>query len=218
MKRVVGVGAGGHAKVVIDILRLLGAYELVGLLDPNPELRRTNVLGVRVLGDDNLLPKMWSDGVRHAFIGLGAIAGTQHRRRLYEMVRRYGFEIVEAVHPQAVLAASADIGHGPTVMANAVIGAAARLGDDVIVNTSAVVEHDCVVGNHVHIATGARLAGSVRVGDGALIGLGACVRQSINIGRNSIVGAGAVVVDDVPECTVVVGIPARSLRKVGSCG
>ena len=213
VRRVVGLGAGGHAKVVIDTLRLLGCYELVGLLDSERELWNTDVLGIPVLGDDGLLPKLWEQGVRHAFIGLGGAAKTEPRRRLFCMARKYGMTIVDAIHPSAVVAQSAEIGHGPTILANAVVNADARLGDNVTINTGAIVEHECVIGNNVHVATGARLGGGVIVGNGSHIGLGASVRQDIRIGENAIVGAGAVVVKDVPDGVVVVGVPARILAK-----
>jgi UDP-perosamine 4-acetyltransferase len=209
---VIGLGAGGHAKVVIEMLRLIGGYKLVGLLDPRPHLWNTNVLGVPVLGDDCLLTELYYEGVRHAFIGLGSVGDTAPRQRLYEEVRGRGFEIVQAIHPQAILAPSADIGPGATVMAAAVINTAASLGENVVVNTGAIVEHDCRIGDHVHIASGARLASTVDVGAGTHIGLGACIRQCIRIGRQAIVGAGAVVVDDVPDNVVVVGVPARVLQ------
>ena len=212
--RVIGLGAGGHAKVVIEILRLIEGYELVGLLDPDQHLWGAEVLGVPVLGDDDLLPNLYGKGVRYAFIGLGTIGGTQPRRLLYEKVCRQGLQVVQAVHPQAFVSPSVEIGHGPTIMASAVINAAARLGDNVIVNTGAIVEHDCIIRDHVHIATGARLASTVHVGEGAHIGLGASVRQCVSIGQNAIVGAGAVVVDDVPDDVVVVGVPARILKRV----
>jgi len=192
----------------------MGSYELVGLLDPRQELWGTEVLGSPVFGGDGLLPELYDQGVGHAFIGLGAIGDTRPRRRLYEKARRQGFQIVQAIHPQAVIAPSVEIGHGPTIMAGAVINAAVRLGYNVIVNTGAIVEHDCVIGDHVHIATGARLASTVHVGEGAHIGLGASIRQCIHIGRNAVVGAGTVVVDDVPDNVIVVGVPARILKKV----
>ncbi len=213
MLRAVGLGAGGHAKVVIDIVRLLGGYELVGLLDPQEALWGSEVLGVPVLGGDHLLPQLRGQGVGHAFIGVGTVGDVRTRVRLYELARQHGLQLVAAIHPRAVVAASVEMGAGPTVMANAVINAAACLGDDVIVNTGAIVEHDCVVGDHAHVATGARLAGGVHVGEGALVGIGATVRQGRRIGRYAVVGAGAVVVDDVPDAVVVAGVPARVLRR-----
>ncbi len=215
MVRVIGLGAGGHAKVVIEALRPAGSYELLGLLDANRELWGTEVLGVPVLGGDDLLGRLYAEGVRHAFIGVGAAAETASRRRLYEATSRRGFRIISVIHPQAIIGPSVQLGDGPTILAGAVINAASRVGDNVIVNTGAIVEHDCVLGDHVHIATGARLAGGVTVGEGTHIGLGACVRQGIRVGREAIVGSGAVVVDDVVDGVVVTGVPARILKSAG---
>jgi sugar O-acyltransferase (sialic acid O-acetyltransferase NeuD family) len=206
---VVGFGAGGHAKVVIEIIRLLEEYEIVGLLEADKELWGTKVLGVEVLGDDSLMNELKGRGVSHAFIGVGTVGDAHPRRRLLERVSGFGFEIVPAIHPGAVVSSSATIGAGPTIMAGAVLNANAVIGNNVIVNTGAIVEHDCVIGDHSHIATGARLAGGVHVGSCSHIGLGAMIRQDIHIGAGVIVGAGAVVVRDVPDGKTVMGVPAR---------
>lgn len=207
-----GLGAGGHGAVVIEILRALGGWRVVGLLDTRAELWGTTVLGVPVLGDDGLLPGQYDSGVQHAFVGLGSVADTRSRQRLYERARAAGFAVPLAVHPAATVSPSATLGQGVTVMAGAVVNAGARLGENVIVNTGAIVEHECVVGDHAHIATGARLAGGVEVGEGAHVGLGASLLQGVRIGRGAVVGAGAVVLRDVIDGAVVVGVPARPLR------
>lgn len=212
--KVVGLGAGGHAKVVIEILRSHKSYALMGLLDTKPELRGKSVLGVPILGDDDLIPVLKRDGVCRFFVGLGSTGDDRRRQRLFELALQHGMKPVDAVHPQAIISPSAELGEGVTIMAGAVINACTRLGENVIVNTGAIVEHDCVIGDHVHIATGAQLASTVRVGTGAHIGAGATVRQCITIGEGAIVGAGAVVVKDVRPHTVVVGVPAYPLREV----
>lgn len=209
MIRVVGFGAGGHAKVVIEILRSMQEYEIVGLLEPRQESWGTKVLGVEVLGDDSMMGELKARGIDHAFIGVGTVGDAQPRRQLYEKVSGLGFRIVPAIHAAAIVSSSAKIGDGPTIMAGAIVNADAVIGNNVIVNTGAIVEHDCVIGDHAHIATGARLAGGVQVGPGAHIGAGAVVRQEIRIGEGAIVGAGAVVVRDVPDGTTVIGVPAR---------
>ena len=214
MTRIIGLGAGGHAKVVIEILRAMGGYEFVGLLDPQQELWGTEVLGVPVLGDDTLLSKLRNQGVEFAFIGVGTVGDTQPRERLFQKVRQQGFQIVSAIHPQAIVSPSAKIGHGPTIMARSVINATVRVGDNVIINTGAIVEHDCIIGDHSHIATGAQLASTVKVGNGTHIGAGATVIQCINIGENVLVGAGSVVIRDVPKGMTVAGCPARVIKRI----
>ena len=214
MERVIGLGAGGHAKVVIEILRLAGGYELVGLLDPDRRLWTTKVEGLPVLGDDELLRGLLSEGVQSAFLGLGAVGDTKHRQALFEMAAGLGFRMVQAVHPQAIISPTAHLGAGVTVMAGAIINPSAEIGDNVIVNTGAIVEHDCRIGAHAHVAPGARLSGNVSVGDGAHVGVGCSVRENITVGNRAIVAAGAAVVSDVADGVVVAGVPARVIRNV----
>jgi len=216
MAEVIGLGAGGHAKVMIEALRLCGDHLIVGLLDPKQDLWHTNVLDVPVLGDDSLIPELLEKGLQLAFIGLGGTGDNGPRRKLHEHALLQGIRVVQAIHPHAEISPSAQLGDGLTVMAGAVINAEARLGVNVIVNTGAIVEHDCVLGDHVHVATGARLASTVRVGPGAHIGAGATVRQGTTIGEGAIVGAGAAVVKNVEPWTVVVGVPARVLKHIGA--
>lgn len=215
MTRLVGLGAGGHARVVLDILALRGGWETICLLDNDRSLRGSVIGGAEVVGDDDLLPTLVASGFTHAFIGVGSSSDLRTRRRVYLVARDAGLEVIDAVHPTAAISASALIGHGATVGAQAVIGPEARIGENVIVNTGAVVEHGCTLGDHVHVATGAVLGGDVTVGSGTHIGLGAHLLQSVHVGADTVVGAGAVVVRDVGDAVVVAGTPARLLRRLG---
>jgi UDP-perosamine 4-acetyltransferase len=212
--RVIGLGAGGHASVVIDILQTAGGCELVGLLSVNPESWGATMLGVPVLGGDEMLPQLRAQSVTHAFIGVGSIGDTTPRRQLYEKLCQQGFELVNAIHPQAVVARSTQMGQGATIMAGCILNPGVWLGVNVVVNTGSIIEHDCRIGDHVFIGPGVRLGGSVEIEAGAHVGIGATVLQNIRIGVQAIVGAGAVVIRDVPARTVVVGIPARALRRI----
>lgn len=216
MMPLIGLGTGGHAKVMIEIIRGQSRYDIRGLLDADAGLWGTQVLGCPVIGDDRVMPELFSSGIRHAFVGVGGSGNTHPRRTLYERARQAGFSIVDTIHPKAVISTSAVCGEGVTIMAGVVINAQARLGANVIVNTGAIIEHDCEISDHVHVATGAKLAGTVFVGKGTHIGLGASVRQCVRIGANVLVGAGAVVVDDVPDNVIVVGVPARVRERTGA--
>lgn len=213
MRSLIILGAGGHAQVLVDILRLSGTYALVGLLDP-ARVGQT-AAGLPVLGGDELLPQLRAEGVDAALVGVGSTGDPALRIKLYTQLVQTGFELINALHPAALIAPSVTLGRGVAVMAGAIINPGSRLGDNVIVNTGAIVEHENVIGMHVHISPGAILCGQVQVGPGAHIGAGAVVRQGLVIGEQAVVGAGAVVVKTVLPRTVVVGVPARELRKVG---
>jgi len=214
--QVIGFGAGGHARGVIEILLSSNQYEIVGLLDPKSSLQGKEVLGVPVLGGDHGLEDLTALGIHNFFIGLGSVGDCSRRKSLYEHAVNRGMNAINAVHPSAIISKSAELGAGLTIMAGAIINASAKLGANVIINTAAVIEHDCVVEDHVHIATGARIAGGVTLHKGAHIGIGATIREGILVGQRSIIGAGAVVIRDVPADHVVVGVPARFLRFVAS--
>jgi len=208
MNRVVGLGAGGHAKVVLDILRQHPDYQILGLLDSDPTHLGTEVLGIPVIGNDELLPKLRAQGVTHFFVGVGSIGSTALRTKLYQRGITSGLDPVTAIHPAATVAPSAILGLGATIMAGAVINPCAELGANVVVNTGAIVEHDCVIGDHAHIAPGACLLGGVRIGLACHVGAMAVIRQGITVGDAAIVGAGSVGGSDGPKGIKVLGVPA----------
>ena len=209
MTALIGIGAGGHARVMIEALKLGGQFRILGILDVNKDLWNQHVAGLKVLGDERLLSQLFEQGVTHAFIGVGSVGVPHLRSKLFRNTVATGFKIVDTIHPSAIVSANASWGCGLMVFAGAVINPGAALGENVIVNTGAIVEHDCIIGDHVHVATGARLAGDVKVGSESHVGVGASVREGIRIGSRTIVGAGAVVVKDVPNGVVVTGNPAR---------
>lgn len=208
------LGGGGHARVLIDSVQASGAAKLYGILDPDRSLWGKDLMGVPVLGGDDLLRQLSQEGITEFVVGLGSIGDNQPRRRLFELGVAHRLMPITVCHPSAVRSPTAGVGAGSVLFPNAVVNAGAILGVNVIVNTGAIVEHDCVLGDHVHVATGACLCSAVHVGNGAHIGAGATVRQCVSIGGGAIIGAGAVIVKDVEPHTVVVGVPARVLKRL----
>ncbi len=207
------LGGGGHARVLVDCLQASDHVQLYGVLDRDSAHWGQTLLGVPILGGDELLAEVVAQGVNCFAVGLGGIGDNRPRQRLFELGLSFGLEPLTVMHPTAICSRWAKVGPGSQLFPGSIVNAGTELGVNVIVNSGAIVEHDCVVGPHAHVATGARLASTVRVGAGAHIGTGATVKQCITIGEQAIVGAGAVVVKDVPPHTVVVGVPARPLRQ-----
>lgn len=207
-ERIVIVGAGGHARVVLDVLRLLG-WDVAGVLTPDPP---TGCVweGVSVLGDDAWLGEPGATGYAYA-IGIGAVPGKMMARRAMHMrLTQLGVCMPALMHPAAVVARTAAVASAAQIMAGAVVQPGVRIGVNALVNTGARIDHDCTIGAHAHVATAAVLCGSVFVGEGAFIGAGAVVLPGVRVGEGAEVAAGATVTRDIPPWHRY--IPGRPLR------
>jgi len=209
------LGGGGHARVLIDCLHASSTVRLHGVLDANRALWGQDLLGVPILGADDLLAEIEARGVNCFTVGLGGTGDNRPRERLFELGLSYGLESLTVVHPTAVCSRWSKVGPGSQLLPRCIINAGTELGVNVIVNSGAIVEHDCLIRSHVHVASGATLASTVCVKERAHIGAGATIKQCVTIGEDAIVGAGAVVVKDVSSHTVVVGVPAQPIGEVG---
>ena len=105
------------------------------------------------------------------------------------------------------------IGHGLLALPNSVIHKKTIIGNNCLLNVNSVIDHECKIGNGVHIMGSAYIAGRVHIGDFSSIGANSTILPDIKIGKNAIIGAGAVVTKDVKNNQVVVGNPAKFLRK-----
>lgn len=199
-KKICILGAGGHAKVVIEIAESLGC-EIDDVFDQNNDIEKVLQYSVMHNLDDLSTSK-------NVFLALGS----NHSRKTN--AEKFSTTKINLVHPSAVISKNADLGFGNAVMAGVVINSSTIIGDHCIINTRAAIDHDCEIGNFVHVSPGATLAGNVTVDEGAQIGIGACVKQNIKIGKWAVVGAGAVVVQNVPDFSVVFGNPAKVRKKV----
>ena len=201
------LGAGGHAKVVIEAVRASGVVDIVGIVDA--AAASSHVLGVPVIGRDEDLPRLRAEGVTMALVALGT---NLHRFRIGTYLRSLGYDLPTVIHPTAFVSPSARIADGAVVMARAVVGTDTSVGALAIVNTAAVIDHDGIIGSSAHVAPGCALAGNVQVGERALVGVGSAVCPGIRIGADAVVGAGSAVVANVEAGAVVGGVPARRLK------
>lgn len=208
---VIVLGAGGHAKVLINTLRLC-SEEILGVTDADAALIGKDILGVPIIGTDDIL-KNYSTKKVQLVNGLGSVGLPLPRRKIFDECKKLGFVFAVVIHPSAVIAVDVKIGEGTQVMAGAVLQPDVCLGDNVIINTRVAVDHDCSIGSHSHIAPGVTISGGVKVGDGAHVGTGASIVQGVNIGSDTLIGAGSVVLKDIPSGVKAHGCPARVVKQ-----
>lgn len=202
------IGGGGHCRSALDVIAMEGRWRIAGILDRTERIG-DEVLGHRIIGDDDRIPSLAAEGHRF-LITAGQVRDADLRMRMAGLVLAAGGELVTVISPTARVALGATLGPGCFVGHMAVVNSGARIGSNVIINTSALVEHDAVIGSHCHVATGTLVNGDCRVGDGSLIGSGAILLQGVRVGQRCVVGAGALVLKDVPDGAIAIGQPARN--------
>lgn len=210
------VGAGDHARVLIDVINQLAFpefedWEIVALTDANPEIHGQSIMDVPVVGGDRELPKLRDQGVSYGLVGVGLTAGTAKRAEVFKMLDAAGFVLPTLVHPGALIASNVEIGAGSVILAGAIVGTGCRIGKNTIINIGASVSHDCVLEDHAVVSDGAHVTGGVTVKECVLIGAGATLLPYVTIGQNAVVASGAVVTKDIEPDIVVAGVPARAM-------
>lgn len=208
------LGAGGHGRVVLDIVLAARSHRVVGFLDNNADIHGRRIDGVPVLGAISDLRRVADQhGVRDVLIAIG---DNGVRRGLAREAEQMGLTLASAVHPSASLAHNARIGRNVVVAAGVVVCANCQIGDSVILNTGCIADHQTMIGEGSHICPGVRIAGRVVVESGTFVGIGATIVPRVKLGCESIVGAGSVVLDDVESMATVVGVPARPIKLTGA--
>jgi len=195
-------GGGGHGKTVIELVRALGTYQIIGVIDDGMEMG-DSILGVPILGNSEILAKLYDQGIRLALNAVGGIGNLPIRVKVFERIRKAGFVCPAVVHPAAFIEPSAKISAGSQIFPHAYVGSDSRVGFGSIINTGAIISHDCILEDHVNLSPGAILAGQVHVGTRVLIGMGVTINLGVQIGANTRIGNGATVKRDVPAKSIV---------------
>lgn len=115
--------------------------------------------------------------------------------------------------PSSVIAADTMIGEGTTIQHRSTLMSEARIGACVQVHVGVTIHHEARVGDYCSIASHALLLGRTTIGERTFIAAGAVIRDGCWVGSDVIIGAGAVVVHDIPDGSVVVGVPAKPIKK-----
>jgi UDP-perosamine 4-acetyltransferase len=209
MNEFIVIGGGGHARVVISILRKLQGSSVLGYTDC---MDHGTVMGAPYLGPDSSLTSIISESRRlDAVLGVGQIGLGQPRQDLWDRLVAHKLHFPRILSIDAIVNDGVTGGEGAVIMDGAVINCGVTLGRGVIVNTNSTIEHDTVLGDWVHVAPGATVCGDATIGSYSMIGAGATVIEGKKIATCCVIGAGATVVHDLTEPGVYVGSPARRI-------
>ncbi len=193
-------GAGGHAKVIADILEICHAT-IGGVFDKDTSKKFWNYLNFSFPGPFNFSED-------EMIISIG---DNSARKKIANDIKA---KYYTAIHPMTILSKHTSIGNGSVIMGGALINADTVIGKHCIINSNASIDHDCFIEDFVHVAPNATLCGGISIGECTLVGTGAIIIPGKKIGANTIIGAGAVVISDVPDNVVVVGNPARIIKHI----
>lgn len=207
---IVVIGGGGHAKVVISILRKLNGPRILGYTD---RMDHGAILGVPFIGPDRELASLEARPKKlAAVLAVGQVGLGEKRFKLWAELQLPSLYFPFIVSPHAIFNEGVSGGEGALVMDGAVINSGTSIGRGTIVNTNSTIEHDVALEDWVHVAPGATISGGVKVGRFSMIGTGATVIEGVKIVTGCMVGAGAVVVHDLTEPGLYVGSPARRIK------
>ncbi len=204
MKKIIMIGAGGHAESVADSFDI-NQYELIGFIDSNKSGSHLGlpILGHNIIDIDNFRSYAY-------FVSIGDV---YCRKLWYKCLQDMDLQLINIIDKTAQISKSAKIGIGNFFGKFSVINAGAVIGDNNVINTKAIIEHECRIGNHTHISTNATINGDVKVEDSVFFGSSAVCNGQLTIGHHSIVGSGSVVIHDVEPWTTVVGVPAKVIKR-----
>jgi UDP-perosamine 4-acetyltransferase len=207
--KIVIIGGGEFAHLIIDVIKKLDQYEIIGYTDI---IDKGLILGTKYLGTDEVLNDILkNDKNCKAVVAVGLIKISYVRNRVYEMLKDLGFELPSIISKNAILQEDVAIGEGTCVLDNALINAGTKIGKCCIIGPGAIVEHHCSAGDFVTFATGSIFAAGSTIGNNSILSIGAIVVSHKNICSNCFIGAGSVAINNISNEGTYYGVPARKI-------
>ncbi len=187
MKKIILIGAGGHAKSCIDVIELEKKYKVIGMID---NIKKKKYMKYKVLGNDNVLKKLISRKKNfNALISIGQIKDSAVREKLFNKYKKAGVKFPTLISPLAYVSKNATIGEGTIIMHGAIINAGVSIGKNCIINNKVLVEHGAKIGNHCHLSTNSTINGDVSIDSNSFIGSSTTLKQGITIGNHCFINA-----------------------------
>lgn len=204
MNRIAIIGAGGHTRSAINILKSNYKNHIIEIFDDTFEQDADEyICEIKVVGMiDDILPNT------QVFIAIG-----DNKKRCKYAEKFENALIKENIcHSKAFIEENVSLGESNQIFANTYINSGAKIGNNNIINTNALIEHEVVIGSNNHISVGSVVCGRAKIGNNCMVGAGAVIIDKISICDNVIIGAATVVVNDITESGTYIGVPAKKIK------
>jgi len=211
--KVVIIGAGSFGREVHMSLNYMqeqyDQFEILGYLDDDSSLKGKLVNNLVVLGGLEWLQDHKSDNIRY----IVTIAEPSVRKKVISELES-AFLPQEIIHPSTIYSETSKIGKGTIVQPGCIITTNTQIGNYVHTNLHVTIGHDCIIEDYVTINPGVHINGNTNIGEGTFVGSGVTMKQGISIGKWCVIGAGSVVINDIPDYSMYVGVPAKFKKKL----
>ncbi|RLI44598.1 hypothetical protein DRO69_07025 [Candidatus Bathyarchaeota archaeon] len=204
------IGSGSQARYVIENVHQRNEFRIVGIADIETSKNVGKLInGVYIICTIDDIENYFPPDAGRIIVAYG---DNSKKREIVRHLQKLGYKFATIISPKAYISETAKIGEGVIINPMAIIMPNAYIGKHVILHSHVVVEHDCYISDYANLSPGVSLGGNVWVEEGAYLYTGSSVIPKIHIGAWAVVGAGAVVIQDVPDNTTVVGVPARVIK------
>ncbi|MBO4637522.1 MAG: hypothetical protein J5685_10295 [Clostridiales bacterium] len=202
-------GASALGREVNIIARKINAienrWEDIIYIDDNETIK--DVMGV---------PSYTFDAARERFPELEvsiAVGEPVTREKIFNRIKESGVKCATLIHPGVYIDESTFVGEGVTICEGVTITSCVRIEDDVYVQPHAVIGHDIHIGRHSVIGSNSEIGGANQIGERVFIGFMVGTLQGLTIGDDVEISAGSIVFRDIEPGMIVMGNPARVIRR-----
>ncbi len=187
--KIIIIGSGGHALSCIEIIENNSDYKIIGIID-NEKKIGSLVFGYKIIGNDNDLKEIYNE-CKNAFIGIGQIKTHKVRLKIYDNLKKIGYQLPTIIAKNSYVSKRSEIGEGSIIMNNVFINANCKIGNNCIINNNALIEHECQIFDNCHISTNVTLNGNVKINDNCFIGSCSVFKNGYELKTNQIIPFGS---------------------------
>ncbi len=199
---IVIVGIGETAEMAADYFAMDSPFEVraftaeKAFLDKHPEIR--SIDGKSILSLDALHKKFPPTNYR-AFVAMAYGRLNHDRARMYQEIKRRGYELVSYVSSRAFVGTNVQIGENCFIMENNVLQRNVKIGNDVVLWSGNHIGHRTVIEDHVFLSSHVAVSGFCRIGAYSFLGINSCIGDHVMIAKNCFIGGGVTIMHDTKE-------------------